>query len=100
MAVSTPAVVPLRQATRTIPIVFVAVVDPVGSGLVASLARPGGNVTGFTLFEYSIGAKWLELLKEIAPHTARVAVLRDSTIAAGSVSLRRSKPWRRLPVWK
>jgi len=63
--------------------VFVAVVDPVGSGLVASLARPGGNTTGFTLFEYSIGTKWLELLKEIAPHIARVAVLRDSTIAAG-----------------
>jgi putative tryptophan/tyrosine transport system substrate-binding protein len=83
LAVSTPAVVPLRQVTRTIPIVFVTVVDPLGSGLVASLARPGSNVTGFTLFEYSIGAKWLELLKEIAPHTARVAVLRDSTIATG-----------------
>jgi putative tryptophan/tyrosine transport system substrate-binding protein len=83
LAVSTPAVVPLRQATLTIPIVFVAVVDPVGSGLVASLARPGGNATGFTLFEYSIGAKWLELLKEVAPHVARVAVLRDSTTAAG-----------------
>jgi putative tryptophan/tyrosine transport system substrate-binding protein len=83
LAASTPAVVPLRQATRTIPIVFVIVVDPLGSGLVASLARPGGNVTGFTLFEYSIGAKWLELLKDIAPHTARVAVLRDSTIATG-----------------
>ena len=83
LAVSTPAVVPLRQATRTIPIVFVTVVDPVGSGLVASLARPGGNITGFTLFEYSIGAKWLELLKEVAPHVARAAVLRDSTIATG-----------------
>jgi putative tryptophan/tyrosine transport system substrate-binding protein len=82
LAVSTPGVVPLRQATRTIPIVFVTVVDPVGSGLVASLARPGGNATGFTLFEYSIGAKWLELLKEVAPHVARVAVLRDGTIAA------------------
>jgi putative ABC transport system substrate-binding protein len=80
---STPAILPLRQATRTVPIVFVAVVDPVGSGLVASLARPGSNVTGFTLFEYAIGAKWLELLKEIAPEVTRAAVLRDSTIAVG-----------------
>jgi putative tryptophan/tyrosine transport system substrate-binding protein len=83
LAVTTAAVMSLRQATRTIPIVFVAVVDPLGSGLVASLARPGGNATGFTLFEYSIGAKWLELLKEIAPRIARVAILRDSTIATG-----------------
>jgi len=83
VAIGTPAIVPLRQATRTIPIVFVAVVDPVGSGLVSSLARPGGNLTGFTLFEYSIGAKWLELLKEIAPQVTRVAIMRDSTSAAG-----------------
>jgi putative ABC transport system substrate-binding protein len=83
LAVSTPAVVPLRQATHTIPIVFVTVVDPLGSGVVGSLARPGGNVTGFTLFEYSIGAKWLELLKEIAPHVTRAGVMRDSTVAAG-----------------
>ena len=80
---STPAIVPLRQATRTVPIVFVAVVDPVGPGLVASLARPGSNVTGFTLFEYAIGAKWLELLKEVAPDVTRAAVMRDPTIAAG-----------------
>jgi putative ABC transport system substrate-binding protein len=80
---STPAIVPLRQSTRTIPIVFVAVVDPVGSGLVASLPKPGSNVTGFTLFEYAIGAKWLELLKEIAPEVTRAAVMRDSKIAAG-----------------
>ena len=65
------------------PIVFVAVIDPVGSGMVASLARPGGNATGFTLFEYAIAAKWLELLKEIAPGVTRVAVLRDPTNAAG-----------------
>jgi putative tryptophan/tyrosine transport system substrate-binding protein len=71
------------RATRTIPIVFVTVVDPLGSGLVASLARPGGNATGFTLFEYSIGAKWLELLKEVAPYVTRAGVMRDSTIAAG-----------------
>ena len=74
---------PLQQATRKIPIVFAAVVDPVGAGLVASLARPGGNTTGFTQFEYGISAKWLELLKQIAPRVMRVAVLRDPTIGAG-----------------
>jgi putative ABC transport system substrate-binding protein len=73
----------LQQATRTVPIVFGGVVDPVGAGLVGSLARPGGNATGFTAFEYAIGAKWLELLKEAAPSVTRAAVLRDSTIAAG-----------------
>ena len=65
------------------PIVFGGVVDPVGAGLVDSLARPGGNTTGFTAFEYAISAKWLELLKEVAPHVTRAAVLRDPTIAAG-----------------
>ena len=70
------------------PIVFVVVIDPVGSGLVRSMARPGGNATGFTVFEYAIGAKWLELLKEIAPRVTRAAVLRDPVIAAGSASLR------------
>jgi putative tryptophan/tyrosine transport system substrate-binding protein len=83
LASSTPAVTPLQRATSTVPIVFVAVIDPVGSGLVKSLARPGGNATGFMLFEYSIGGKWLELLKEIAPRVTRAAVLRDSTIASG-----------------
>jgi putative ABC transport system substrate-binding protein len=77
------AVAPLRQATRTVPIVFGLVADPVGSGFVDSLARPGGNVTGFSLFDYSIGAKWLELLKEIAPNVTRAAVLRDPAIVAG-----------------
>jgi ABC-type uncharacterized transport system substrate-binding protein len=67
----------LLQATRTVPIVFVNVADPVGAGHVASLARPGGNATGFTLFEYSMGGKWLELLKQIAPGVTRAAVLRD-----------------------
>ncbi len=71
------------RATRTIPIVFVQVVDPVGGGLVESLARPGGNATGFNSYEYSLSAKWLELLKEIAPHVTRVAVIRDPTQAAG-----------------
>jgi putative tryptophan/tyrosine transport system substrate-binding protein len=73
----------LEETTRTVPIVFVGVIDPVGAGLVDSLARPGGNATGFTFFEYAIGAKWLELLKEIAPSVTRVAVLRDPTVAAG-----------------
>jgi putative ABC transport system substrate-binding protein len=74
---------PLLQATRTVPIVFVIVPDPVGAGFVNSLARPGGNATGFINFEYSIGAKWLELLKQVAPHVTRVAVLRDPAIAQG-----------------
>jgi putative tryptophan/tyrosine transport system substrate-binding protein len=74
---------PLLQATRTIPIVFVSVPDPVGAGFVDSLARPGGNATGFTVFEYGISAKWLELLKEMAPGVKRAAVLRDAAITAG-----------------
>jgi putative ABC transport system substrate-binding protein len=73
----------LLQATRTIPIVFTVVADPVGAGYVDSLAHPGGNATGFTNFEYSIAGKWLELLKEIAPRITQVAVLRDPSIAAG-----------------
>ena len=73
----------VQRATRTVPIVFGGVIDPVGAGLVDSLARPGGNTTGFTAFEYAIGAKWLELLKEVAPRVTRAAVLRDPTIAAG-----------------
>src|SRR5213080_3018831 len=77
------AVGALLQATHTVSIVFPVVVDPVGGGLIDSLARPGGNATGFTNFEYSIGGKWLELLKEIAPRVTRVAVLRDPAIAAG-----------------
>jgi putative tryptophan/tyrosine transport system substrate-binding protein len=74
---------PLLQATRSVPIVFALVPDPVGSGFVNSLARPGGNVTGFTTYDYGIGAKWLEVLKEIAPSVTRAAVIRDPTIAAG-----------------
>jgi ABC-type uncharacterized transport system substrate-binding protein len=83
LASNAPSVSALQQGTRTLPIVFVAVADPVGSGLVASLGRPGGNVTGFTLFEYAISVKWLEMLKEMAPRLTRVAVLRDPTIATG-----------------
>jgi putative ABC transport system substrate-binding protein len=74
---------PLMQVTRTVPIVFPVVVDPVGAGFVDSLARPGGNATGFMDGEYSMAAKWLELLKQIAPSVTRVAVLRDTTQGAG-----------------
>jgi putative ABC transport system substrate-binding protein len=74
----------LLQATRTVPIVFVQVVDAVGAGFVDSLARPGGNVTGFISFEYGLSGKWLELLKQIAPRVTRVGVVRDATIAAGT----------------
>jgi putative ABC transport system substrate-binding protein len=79
----TATVAPLLQATRTVPIVFTVVIDPVGAGFVASLAHPGGNATGFTVYEYSMSGKWLELLKEIAPRVSRVAVLRDPAIASG-----------------
>jgi putative tryptophan/tyrosine transport system substrate-binding protein len=82
-ASGTATVAPLLQATRTVPIVFVVVVDPVGAGFVASLARPGGNATGFTMFEYGLSGKWLELLKQIAPSTTRAAVLRDPAVASG-----------------
>ena len=78
---------PLQQVTRTVPIVFAAVADPVGSGFVASLARPGGNATGFANFEYGISGKWLELLKQLTPAVKRVAVLRDPTVASGSGQL-------------
>jgi putative ABC transport system substrate-binding protein len=74
---------PLLQATRAVPIVFVQIAEPVGAGFVETLARPGGNATGFMLYEYGIGAKWLELLKEIAPGVKRVAFLQNRTIAAG-----------------
>jgi putative ABC transport system substrate-binding protein len=87
LAHSSPAVLSLQQATRTIPIVFTVVVDPVGAGYVDSLAWPGGNVTGFTVFEYGISGKWLEVLKEIAPGVTRAAVLRDPATAAGSGQL-------------
>jgi putative tryptophan/tyrosine transport system substrate-binding protein len=73
----TSAAVALYRETRTIPVVFAQVPDPVGVGLVDSLARPGGNITGFALFEYAIALKWLELLKQIAPHVTRVAILYD-----------------------
>jgi putative ABC transport system substrate-binding protein len=77
------AVAPLLQATRSVPIVFVLVADPVGAGFVDSMARPGGNATGFTALEYSFGGKWLQLLKEVAPGVTRAAVIRDPTDSAG-----------------
>jgi ABC-type uncharacterized transport system substrate-binding protein len=83
LAHSSTALAPLLQLTRTVPIVFTVVADPVGAGYVESLARPGGNATGFTNFEYGIAGKWLELLKEIFPAVRRVAVLRESAIAVG-----------------
>jgi putative ABC transport system substrate-binding protein len=73
----------LQRITRSVPIVFALVVDPVGAGFVASLARPGGNITGFSAWEYSLSGKWLEVLKEIAPSVTRVGVLRDAGLAAG-----------------
>jgi putative ABC transport system substrate-binding protein len=82
LAGGTSSVGPLLQVTRTVPIVFTIVNDPVGAGFAESLARPGGNATGFMLFEFSIGGKWLELLKQIAPGLMRVAVLRDATQAS------------------
>ena len=81
---ATQATAPMQQATRTVPIVFVQVADPVSAGFVNSLAKPGGNITGFTNIDYDIGAKWLELLKEIAPHVTRIGVIRDPTIT-GSI---------------
>ena len=83
-AIGTAAMGPLLQATRTVPIVFAIVADPVGAGFVESLARPGGNATGFMQFEYSLSGKWLELLKQIAPGVTRAAVLRDPDISSGA----------------
>jgi ABC-type uncharacterized transport system substrate-binding protein len=83
LAVGASVVGPLLAASRTVPVVFVQVTDPVGSGFVASLARPGGNATGFTLFEFGISAKWIELLKEIAPRVTRAAVVLDGGAPTG-----------------
>jgi putative ABC transport system substrate-binding protein len=83
LASASASVAALQQASRSAPIVFANVIDPVGAGFVASLAQPGGNATGFAAFEYGISGKWLELLKEIAPHMTRAAVLRDPALASG-----------------
>jgi putative ABC transport system substrate-binding protein len=87
MSAGSPSVAALQQATRTVPIVFVGVVDPVSSGFVDSLAQPGGNITGFHVYEYSIAGKWLGLLKEIAPNVTRAAVIRDAALTAGGGQL-------------
>jgi len=87
LSTGSPSVAALQHATRTVPIVFATVVDPLSSGFVDTLARPGGNITGFTLFEYSISGKWLQLLKEIAPRTTRAAVIRDPALTAGGGQL-------------
>ena len=84
LATGSSVVAAIQKATRTVPVVFTNVVDPVGAGFVDSLARPGGNVTGFVSFEYGMSAKWLELLKDIAPGVTRVAVIRDPEISAGT----------------
>src|SRR5262249_23895038 len=94
-------VLPLLQTTRTVPIVFPVAVDPVGAGLVDSLARAGGNATGFMSTEYSIGGKWLELLKQIAPSVTKVAVLRDPTQGSGTsmfASIQTAAPALRVEV--
>jgi putative ABC transport system substrate-binding protein len=87
LAVSAPVVVEFQQASPATPIVFVGVADPVAAGIVASLAQPDGNATGFLLFEFSLSPKWLELLKEIAPSVTRVAVIRDAAVASGIAQL-------------
>jgi putative ABC transport system substrate-binding protein len=87
LSAGSPSVAALQQTTRTVPVVFVGVVDPVSSGFVDSLAEPGGNITGFALYDYSIGGKWLEMLKEIAPGVTRVGVIRDAATTAGGGQL-------------
>jgi ABC-type uncharacterized transport system substrate-binding protein len=87
LSTGSSSVAALQQATRSVPIVFVTVVDPVSSGFVDTLPRPGGNITGFALFEYSISGKWLQLLKEIAPRMTRAAVIRDPALTAGGGQL-------------
>jgi putative ABC transport system substrate-binding protein len=82
LASTTPSVAALQQATRALPIVFVQVADPVGAGFIASLGEPGGNTTGFTIYEYGMSAKWLEMLKEIAPRVTRAGIVRDPNSVA------------------
>jgi hypothetical protein len=95
----TAAVAPLLQLTRSIPVVFTIVADPVGSGFVNSLSRPSGNATGFMTYEYGIGAKWLELLKHLVTGLKRVAVIRDPYIVAGIGQWGPSNRWRRRSEW-
>ena len=95
LASGSSAVGPLLQETREVPIIFVVVPDRIGAGFVENLAKPGGRATGFAMFDYSIGGKWLELLKEMSPSLKHVAVLRDPAIAAGPGSLALSNLWHR-----
>ena len=90
----------LLQVSRTVPIVFPVLGDPVGAGYVDSLARPGGNVTGFMNFEFSMGGKWLELLRQIAPNLTRAAVLRDTTEGSGTSQFAAFRPWRPHSEWR
>jgi putative tryptophan/tyrosine transport system substrate-binding protein len=83
LATNTSTVRALQKTTRSVPIVFATATDPIGGGLVASMSRPGGNITGFTLFEFGLSGKWVELLKEISPRVTRAAVLRNSTTTGG-----------------
>jgi putative ABC transport system substrate-binding protein len=92
LASGTATVGPLLQATRTVPVVFPIIVDPVGAGFVDSLARPGGNATRFTQYEYGVSGKWLELLKQMAPGVTRAAVIRDPILTPGPPSLPPSSP--------
>ena len=100
LAVGTVAVTAMQHASRTLPVVFAGVSDPVGAGLVDSLARPGGNATGFMNFEYSLSGKWVELLKQIAPDVKRVAVLRDPAIPAGIGQFSAIQGARNLLAWR
>ncbi len=93
LASSSFSVAALQHVSRSVPIVFTSVVDPVGAGFVGSLGRPGESTTGFALFEYSIAAKWLELLKEIAPDVTRAMILRDPTVPAGMARSPQSRQW-------
>jgi putative tryptophan/tyrosine transport system substrate-binding protein len=97
LAIGSSPVSSLLDSTRTLPIVFTIVADPVGAGFVDSLARPGGNVTGFMMFEYTLSAKWPELLKQVAPGVTRAAVTRDPTSVAG---IGQFAVWRHQLVWK
>jgi putative tryptophan/tyrosine transport system substrate-binding protein len=87
LASASPSIASLKRATRTIPVVFANVIDPVGAGFVESLARPGGNITGFTLFDYALSGKWLELLKQVAPSVSRAAVARDAALPTSAGQL-------------
>ena len=99
IATSGATVGALQRTSRTVPIVFVTVIDPVGGGWVASLARPGGNATGFASRELSMSGKWLELLKEIAPRVSRVAVLRDPSVPAAGSGGFAAIPWHLHSEW-